>query len=53
MAAEGLVPGARLLVSAAQSTDGSVEVSVTDQDDGLRAVRNDLARHIFVVPDDG
>lgn len=51
MAAEGLVPGARVLVSQGQSVDGAVEVSLANGD--RRAVQADLARHIYVVPDDG
>jgi len=51
MAAEGLVPGARVLVSQGQSVDGAVEVSLANGD--RRSVQADLARHIYVVPDDG
>ena len=50
MAAEGLVPGARVVVSQGQSVDGAVEVRLSNGD--LRAVHADLARHIYVVPDE-
>jgi len=53
MAAEGLVPGARLLVAHAQSVAGSIEVSLGDAASAPRAVLEDLARHIYVVPDEG
>lgn len=52
MAAGGLVPGARLLVSSGQSVDGAVEIRVGDEDGERRAVQAELARHIYVVPDD-
>jgi DtxR family Mn-dependent transcriptional regulator len=52
MAAEGLVPGARVLVTQEQSTAGAVEISLGDDDSESRAVHGDLARQIYVVPDD-
>lgn len=52
MAAEGLVPGARVLVAKAQRVAGSVEISLgTGQES--RAVEGSLARQIYVVPDEG
>ena len=53
MAAEGLMPGARVLVGHGQSVDGAVEISLGDGGGELRAVQADLARQIYVVPDDG
>lgn len=53
MAAEGLVPGARLLVTAGPTGEGALEISVGDPAEGRRAVQAELARHIYVVPDDG
>jgi DtxR family Mn-dependent transcriptional regulator len=52
MAAEGLVPGARVLVVEAQETEGAVEISLDDEGAASRAVHDQLARQIFVVPDD-
>jgi DtxR family Mn-dependent transcriptional regulator len=52
MAAEGLVPGARVLVAEAQGTEGAVEISLDDGDEGNRAVQDQLARQIYVVPDE-
>jgi DtxR family Mn-dependent transcriptional regulator len=51
MAAEGLVPGARVLVAAAQRVADSVEISL-GPGASSRAIRGDLARQIFVVPDE-
>jgi DtxR family Mn-dependent transcriptional regulator len=53
MAAEGLVPGARVLVTAEQSVAGAVEISLGEEGAESRAVHDDLARHIYVVPDEG
>ena len=53
MAAEGLVPGARVLVSDGQSVEGAVEISLGDTEGEPRAVQTELARHIYVVPDEG
>ena len=55
MAAEGLVPGARVRVAEAQRVAGSVEIRL-DSGEGEadpRAVRGELARQIYVVPDEG
>jgi DtxR family Mn-dependent transcriptional regulator len=49
MAAEGLIPGARIVVEAA--ADGSIEVDVTNDGLGARAVPTDIAQDVFVVPD--
>ena len=53
MAAEGLVPGARVRITDGQSVDGAVEISLEDGEGEPRAVLTDLARHIYVVPDEG
>jgi DtxR family Mn-dependent transcriptional regulator len=52
MAAEGLVPGARVLVTEAQGVEGAVEISLDEQGTESRAVQDELARQIYVVPDD-
>jgi len=52
MAAEGLVPGARVRVTEEQSVAGSVEISLGDGQAASRAVGGDLARQIYVVPDE-
>ena len=51
MAAEGLVPGARVRVDVAQRADGSVEISLGTEAES-RPVQGDLARQIYVVPDE-
>jgi len=53
MAAEGLVPGARVLVTTEQSVAGAVEISLGEEGAESRAVQDDLARQIYVVPDEG
>lgn len=52
MAADGLVPGARVLVAEAQGVDGAVEISLGPEDAEPRAVQEDIARQIYVVPDE-
>lgn len=52
MAEEGLVPGARIRVHPQTEDDGFVAVSVTGEP-VPRKVSDELARHIYVVPDDG
>jgi hypothetical protein len=52
MAAVGLVPGARLVVSTAPSVDGAVEVRVGETGEQHKTIQADLARHIYVVPDE-
>jgi len=52
MAAEGLVPGARVLVAEAQGVEGAVEISLDEPGMESRAVQDQLARQIYVVPDD-
>lgn len=52
MAAEGLVPGARVLVSPDQGSDAIVEISLDGGGDVTRSVQAELARHIYVVPDE-
>ena len=51
MAENGLIPGARILVGGRSSLDGSIEIEVTNDDLGTRAVSATIARHVFVVPD--
>jgi DtxR family Mn-dependent transcriptional regulator len=51
MAAEGLVPGARVRVAEAQRVAGSVEIRVGTEPKS-RAVQGELARQIYVVPDE-
>jgi DtxR family Mn-dependent transcriptional regulator len=53
MAAEGLVPGARVLVTEEQSVAGAVEISLDAEGVESRAVQDELARQIYVVPDEG
>jgi DtxR family Mn-dependent transcriptional regulator len=53
MAAEGLVPGARVLVTEEQSVAGAVEISLDAEGVESRSVQDDLARQIYVVPDEG
>jgi DtxR family Mn-dependent transcriptional regulator len=53
MAAEGLVPGVRVVVTDEQSVDGAVEITLGDDEGEPRAVLADLARQIYVVPDEG
>jgi len=52
MAAEGLVPGARVLVTKTQGVDGSVEISLGAGAEESRPVLDELARQIYVVPDE-
>jgi DtxR family Mn-dependent transcriptional regulator len=52
MAAEGLVPGARVTVDTAPSTDGSVQIDLAGEDGGARRVPRHLARNVYVVPDE-
>jgi DtxR family Mn-dependent transcriptional regulator len=52
MAAEGLVPGARMLVTGAQEVDGAFEISIRTGADASRSVPDELARQIYVVPDE-
>ncbi|MDX1495309.1 MAG: metal-dependent transcriptional regulator [Longimicrobiales bacterium] len=51
MAEGGLVPGAKVLVHEDSGDDGFVDVSVTGTSHPRR-VPDELARHIYVVPDD-
>jgi DtxR family Mn-dependent transcriptional regulator len=53
MAAEGLVPGALVVVAEAQQVEGAVEISLGEPGAQSRAVQDGLARQIYVVPDDG
>jgi len=52
MAAEGLVPGARVLVAETQGVAGAVEISLGTGHEAPRAVQEQLARQIYVVPDE-
>ena len=51
MAEEGLVPGARVLVTEEQVTVGAIDISLGGVD--LRSVQDEIARQIYVVPDEG
>lgn len=51
MAAQGLVPGARILVHPRSGT-GSVEIEINGGDPASRSIDGELARHVYVVPDD-
>jgi DtxR family Mn-dependent transcriptional regulator len=52
MAAEGLVPGARVLVTETQGVEGAVEISLGADEAAARSVQDELARQIYVVPDE-
>ena len=52
IAADGLVPGVAVLVDSAQDVDGVVGVIVGGDEGVALAVRDHLARRIFVVPDE-
>jgi len=52
MAAEGLVPGARVVVAEAQAVEGAVEITLDEPGTESRAVQDQLARQIYVVPDE-
>lgn len=51
MAAEGLVPGAKVRIHAGARDEGFVAVSVDET--RTRRVPDELARHVYVVPDEG
>lgn len=53
MAVEGLVPGARVIVTESQAVTGSVQLTLRGTDDGPRSVEDELAQQIYVVPDEG
>lgn len=52
MAAEGLVPGARVRVTETQGVEGAVEISLGADQAESRSVQDELARQIYVVPDE-
>ncbi|MGD2047274.1 MAG: metal-dependent transcriptional regulator [Gemmatimonadota bacterium] len=52
MAEEGLVPGARVHVTETQAVEGAVEISLEEGAGEPRRVQDDLARQIYVVPDE-
>jgi DtxR family Mn-dependent transcriptional regulator len=52
MAAEGLVPGARVVVAEAQGVEGAVEITLDAPGTESRAVQDQIARQIYVVPDE-
>jgi DtxR family Mn-dependent transcriptional regulator len=52
MAAEGLVPGARVIVSEEQDSDAVVAISLSGGEEDVQSVQTELARKIYVVPDD-
>jgi DtxR family Mn-dependent transcriptional regulator len=51
MAAEGLIPGVRVVVGPTMPSDGSVEIEVANDGRGPRAIPVQIARHVYVVPD--
>ena len=53
MAADGLVPGARIVVGAQTARDGAVDVTISGDEAGSRSVPQYLARQVYVVPDEG
>ena len=53
MAVEGLVPGARVILTESQAVTGSVQLTLRGTDDGPRSVEDELAQQIYVVPDEG
>ena len=52
MAADGLVPGAAVLIDPVQAVDGVVGIIVGGDDGVVLGVQDHLARRIFVVPDE-
>lgn len=52
MAEVGLVPGARIVVRTGGGLRGAVEISPAHDESVTRSVDGDLARHIYVVPDE-
>ena len=52
LAADGLVPGARVVVGSHTGADGAVDITVSGDEYGSRMVPEDLARQVYVVPDD-
>jgi len=52
MAAEGLVPGARVHISEGQEVEGSVAIELGEKGARPREILQELARQIYVVPDD-
>jgi len=52
MAAEGLVPGARVHVTEVQQVEGAIEISVGTGDRPPHPVQDEIARQIYVVPDE-
>lgn len=51
MASVGLVPGAKLLIRPRSASRDTVEASVDGDEHHVQSIRDELARHIFVVPD--
>ena len=51
MAAEGLVPGARMTIR--EGATGSVDIELASEKPRIRSIDRELARHVFVVPDLG
>jgi len=52
MAAEGLVPGARIVVLPSTRADGTIGISLGGDESEIRFIGGELARHIYVVPDE-
>ena len=53
LAADGLVPGARIVVDRHTVREGAVDITVSGDEAGSRVVPEDLARQVYVVPDEG
>ena len=53
LTADGLVPGARIVVDHQARREGAVDITVSGDEAGSRAVPDDLARQVYVVPDEG
>jgi DtxR family Mn-dependent transcriptional regulator len=53
LAEEGLLPGVSVEVRGRGSAEDAIDVSLPGEDGGLRSVEAELARQIYVVPDEG
>ena len=53
LADEGLLPGVSVEVRSPVDDDGAMGVTVAGEAGGLRSIEAELARHVYVVPDEG
>ena len=53
LAEEGLLPGVSVEVRGRGKGEGAIDVSVSGEQGGIRSVEAELARQIYVVPDEG